>query len=370
MLRLFFGISLALIFYGYFIYPLTVFLLAKLIPSPVKKGDYRPKVTIFIPAYNEEGMIRRKIENCLALDYPGDKLEVIIASDGSTDSTASIAREYAPRGVRLFESPGRKGKTAILNEYARESKGDIIVFSDASGLLNTEAVLRLAENFNDESVGCVCGLYRLLPKNDNLAARGYLAYLGYDIKMKKAESAFASILGAHGALYAIRKSLFKPLPGYAINDDFYIPINILLSGYRAIYEDKAIATDYIEYCLGDEFRRRIRISFGNWQQIRDFSGSLTLKRPLLAWQFFSHKILRSLLPFFIVFVAAVSFLYGYGLISISLLILIIAALSALLLRNSKFAVRFLHAPFFFVAGNIAYIIGTVKFFLGYKTISW
>lgn len=370
MAKIIFWMSLVLIFYGYFIYPLLVLLLGRIVPAKVKKGEHRPKVSIFIPAYNEEKVIRRKIENCLGLDYPKDKLEVIIASDGSIDSTVSAAREYASRGVKVFESPVRKGKTAILNEYAGNCEGDIIVFSDASGLLNSDAVSRLVENFNDDSVGCVCGFYRLQPKNDNLAARGYLAYLEYDIKMKKAESAFASILGAHGALYAVRKNLFMPIPAYAINDDFYIPMNILLAGYRAVYEEKAVASDNIEYCLRDEFRRRVRISFGNWQQIGDFIRPAMFKSPLLAWQFFSHKVLRSLLPFLIIYVAATSFIFGYMAVVAALAFLIILMLLALLLRNNRFAVGFLSAPFFFVAGNAAYLIGTAKFLFGSKKISW
>jgi len=373
MLELIFWVCVFFIWYGYFGYPLLIRLLAKIRPKEVKKGKIEPSITVLIPAYNEERIIEEKIQNALSLDYPKDKLEIIIASDGSTDSTVQIAKKYLSYGVKILEYPRHQGKAGLINKSMLQAQGEIIVFSDASGMLDISAVREIVANFNDPKIGCVCGLYRMVPEEESLASKGYKTYLEYDIKMKKSESRFSTILGAHGALYAIRRELFEQIPEHIINDDFYIPVMIVAKGYRAIYEDKAIALDKVRYTLKDEFRRRLRIGFGNWQQTLEFKNILKPSMWLLAWQFFSHKILRNIMPFFLITAFILSFvLQGiiYKIFFYAFILLILLALIGGIFTKLKITSELLYTPFFFVIGNIAYLVGTFKFLFGRNKIKW
>jgi cellulose synthase/poly-beta-1,6-N-acetylglucosamine synthase-like glycosyltransferase len=371
--KLIFWVCLFFIFYGYLGYPILIKLISQIKPKPVKRSYYEPSVTLLIPAYNEERIIGEKIENSLSLDYPKDKLEIVIASDGSTDNTCQVAKGYLPLGVRLLEYREHQGKFSLLNKSAPQAKGEIIIFSDAAGMLNQQAIRELVANFNDPKVGCVCGLYNMIAETYSLSAKGYLTYLDYDIEIKKAESRFGSILGAHGAFYAIRGELFEPLPDDLINDDFYIPMKVVAKGYRAVYEEKAVVSDKMGYTFKEEFRRRVRIGFGNWQQIFALGRFLKLSQGWLLWQFFSHKISRTLMPFFIILDFILSILLKgtiYKLFFWLFILLLILAILCAILEWKRVSAKFIYIPFFWIAGNIAYLVGTIKFLFGKKKVGW
>jgi cellulose synthase/poly-beta-1,6-N-acetylglucosamine synthase-like glycosyltransferase len=371
--KLIFWICLFFIFYGYFGYSFLIRFLAQLNPKDINKKEFEPNVTLLIPVYNEERIIREKVQNSLNLDYPKNKLEIVVLSDGSTDNTCQIVKEYFSFDVKLMEYSLHQGKTSLLNKSVPKTKGEIIIFSDASGMLNDRAIKEIVANFSDIKIGCVCGLYRMVPEEESLASKGYKTYLEYDIKMKKSESRFSTILGAHGALYAIRRELFEQIPEHIINDDFYIPMMIVAKGYRAIYEDKAIALDKVRYTLKDEFRRRLRIGIGNWQQTLEFKNILKPSMWLLAWQLFSHKILRNIMPFFLITAFILSFvLQGiiYKIFFYAFILLILLALIGGIFTKLKITSELLYTPFFFVIGNIAYLVGTVKFLFKRQRIRW
>ena len=373
MLKLIFWLCFFLIFYTYFGYPFIIMFLARIRPRNVDKKAIVAQVTLLIPAYNEERIIADKIQNSLNLDYPKDNLEVIIASDGSTDSTVQIAKKYLSYGVKILEYPRHQGKTCLINKLMHEVKGEIIVFSDASGMLDASAIKEIVANFADPRVGCVCGLYRMAQEDDSLASKGYYNYLDYDIDIKKHESRFNTILGAHGALYAIRKELFEPVPENLLNEDFYIPMRIVAKGYRAVYEEKAMVLDRLRYSWREEFRRRVRIGFGNWQQIFALKGNLGLSNGLVAWQFFSHKVMRTLMPFFLITVFFLSVVLKGIIYKIFLwfsLSFILLALLGWIFPGRKFAEKFLYKPSFLVMGNIAYLVGTFRFLFVRKKIKW
>jgi cellulose synthase/poly-beta-1,6-N-acetylglucosamine synthase-like glycosyltransferase len=289
-----FWASVALVFYVYLGYPALLVALRLVIRRPVDKRPNFPFVSLLIPAYNEVRSIREKIRNSLDLDYPQDLIEIVIASDGSTDGTAEAAAEFAcEERIRLFAYPKNRGKISTMNDTFPELKGEIVVFSDASSMLMPDAVREIVQNFYDARVGAVSGVYQVKQANDSSTGGAEKLYWKYETFVRMQESALDSLLGGHGHLYAIRKSLyFFPPPG-TINDDYVIPVRIVSRGYRAVYETKAIGWEQAEEMAG--FRRRVRIMAGNVQQLRELPR--LLRRPLPLFFFFSHKAGRLVVPF-------------------------------------------------------------------------
>jgi biofilm PGA synthesis N-glycosyltransferase PgaC len=253
--------------YAYIGYPLVLLGLGVLIRRPVKKRPIQPYLSLLIPARNEARVIERKIRNSLALDYPSDRIEIVIVSDGSTDETVAIARRFQHGGrVRLVAFPKNRGKTAVLNAVVPELRGDIVVFSDASAVLAPDSVRRLVENFADVSVGAASGLYQVVRPAEVSIGASENFYWKYETFLKTRESQLASTLGGHGQLHAIRKELYPFPPAETINDDYVIPLSVVSRGFRAVYEPTALVYEEAREMTG--FARRIRIMTGNLQQLR------------------------------------------------------------------------------------------------------
>lgn len=294
--ELIFWIAIATPLYAYFGYPLALLSLRPMVRRPVKKAPIQPPVSLLIPAHNEARVIERKIRNSLALDYPADRLEIVIASDGSTDETEAIARrfEVAAR-VRVLAYSKNRGKMAVLNAAVGELHGEIIVFSDASATLAPDALRRLVENFADPSVGAASGRYQVVrPAEVNIGTSENL-YWKYETFLKTQESQLASILGGHGQLHAIRKTLYPYPPPETINDDYVIPVSVLSRGLRAVYEPAALVWEEAQEMNG--FARRIRIMAGNLQQLRNLPQLLRPLQLLPVFFFLSHKAIRLAAPF-------------------------------------------------------------------------
>ena len=291
-----FWIAVAVPIYAFIGYPIMLLALRLVIHRPVRKAPIRPSVSLLIPAYNEADVIHRKIENSLAIDYPADLLEIVVASDGSSDGTVEIAQQLADgTRVRVLTFPENRGKIATLNASIPELRGEIVVFSDAAALLQRDALRRVIDNFADPEVGAVSGLYRIIqPDEVNIgASEGF--YWRYETFLKIQESELGSILGGHGHLHAIRKNLYPyPAPG-TINDDYVIPFSVLAKGYRAVYEPSAIVDEEAREMTG--FGRRVRIMAGNIQQLSEIGGLLAPLRPMELFFFLSHKTARLLVPF-------------------------------------------------------------------------
>jgi len=262
----------------YFLYPVILFaldgveqLLANLRfmqrgreLAPVRAQGALPRVSLIVAAYNEAACIAEKVKNSLALDYPADRFEVLIGSDGSTDGTNEIVRGVADRRVRLSTAP-RAGKTSVLNRCIPMATGDVVVLSDANTMIDPAAVQKLVRHFEDPEVGVVCG------------KRG-------------------AVMGANGGLYAIRRTLFTALPPSTIVDDFVIPLRILENGFKVVYEPEALAHEETTEDYGQEFGRRARIAAGNFQSLGMVPGLLSPAAGFRAFAFWSHKLLRWCAP--------------------------------------------------------------------------
>ena len=249
--------AICLLVYIYFGYPFFLFILSKCTKNTkITKAKIRPSVSLIISCFNEEKVIRDKLENSLSLHYPKQKLQIVVVSDASSDKTENIVREYASQGIKLIRQKERLGKTAGLNLAVSQTTSEIIVFSDANAIYDRNAVIKLVENFADEDVGYVVGHAKYLKRN-NSAARSENTYWRYETFIKNMESKLHSIVGGDGAIYAIRRQLYEPLQHTDIND-FVNPLQIILKGYRGVFEPEAICWEETSGSFRKEFNRKIR----------------------------------------------------------------------------------------------------------------
>jgi cellulose synthase/poly-beta-1,6-N-acetylglucosamine synthase-like glycosyltransferase len=304
LVELTFLLSACLLAYVYFGYPLLLWLIVRVRGERrVKRADVAPPVSLVISAYNEAAVISRKLENALALTYPREALEIVVISDCSDDGTDEIVAAYASRGVTLVRQPQRRGKTSGLNATVPLLKGDIIVFSDANAMYEPDALLKLTRNFADPSVGCATGEARYVPGGKSAADIGERAYWDYEIQIKRLETGLSSMVGGDGAIYAIRRQLWRELPPDAIND-FLNPLQIVAAGYRAVYEPEAICYEETAGAMRSEYRRRVRIVSRSWRAVFQAHGvSNPFRVGLFTWSLISHKVLRWLAGPFVVLAA-------------------------------------------------------------------
>src|SRR6266567_608079 len=294
--QIIFWIAIAVPFYAYVGYPIVLLLLRLVIHRGVKKAPIEPFVSVLIPAYNEGDVIERKLRNTLALDYPADRMEIVVASDGSKDDTVKVSRQFEDGNrVRVLDYPVNRGKIPLLNASVPELNGEIVVFSDAPAMLYVDSVRELVANFADPRVGAASGRYTVVKADDVNIGKSEDFYWKYETYLKVQESHVASTLGGHGHLHAIRKELYPFPPPATINDDYIIPVSVLSKGYRAVYEPLAIVYEEAHEMAG--FGRRVRIMAGNVQQLREIKGLLHPLRPLALFFFLSHKLSRLLVPF-------------------------------------------------------------------------
>jgi len=282
--------SAATVVYTYAGYPTAIKLLSKFFPRPILKQDYTPKVSIVLAAHNERKVIASKLENLLQLDYPKDKKQIIVVSDGSTDDMELLVEPFTQRGVELFRLNKAEGKPTALNLGVSKATGDIIVFCDARQTIGTNALHALTACFADASVGAVSGELELTGK------KGLGFYWKYEKFIRMAEAEFDSAPGATGALFAIRKNLFEPIPKDLLLDDVFTPMQIILKGFRVVFESNAKIYDK-EASTNDEFQRKSRTLAGNFQLLHHLPGILNPFKNRIFGQFASHKLLRLVCPF-------------------------------------------------------------------------
>jgi cellulose synthase/poly-beta-1,6-N-acetylglucosamine synthase-like glycosyltransferase len=296
-MKFLFWSSLLFVFYTYIGYPFILWIWANLRNKEVNKNYIEPFVSIIIAAYNEEIFIRQKLDSCLELNYPRDKFEIIVVSDGSDDRTNQIVNEYQNRGIRFFSYPDRKGKPTALNLGVKESKGEILFFTDARQIIDKNSLKELVANFNDPTVGSASGELMLITEGKNISSGGIGLYWKVEKWMRDRESQIHSMLGATGAIYALRKSLFTPIPPETILDDMLIPLKGILKGYRAVFDRSARAYDTSIKDLKEESKRKIRTLGGNFQLVKLETRLLIPFLNPVFFQFISHKIFRLIVPF-------------------------------------------------------------------------
>lgn len=368
--RIIFWIAVFVPFYAYLGFPLVLLALRLVIRRDVKKGPIQPFVSLLIPAYNENDVIARKIENSLALNYPPDRLEIVVASDGSKDRTAETAQKLADGiRVRVLAFAQNRGKIATLNASVLELRGEIIVFSDASAMLPADSVRLLIENFADPAVGAASGLYKIVKADEVDVGKSEDLYWRYETFLKIQESRLASILGGHGQLNAIRKELYPYPPAGTINDDYIIPVSVLAKGYRAVYEPAAVVYEEAHEMTG--FGRRIRIMAGNVQQLREIKGLLRPLRPMPLFFFLSHKVSRLVVPFaMLVALIANLFLldspFYLAIFCAQLVFYVLAGLGTVLSLRPKI----LMLPFYFTMINAAAFLGFYHALTHRRSMAW
>ena len=370
-----FWICLLVTVYIYFGYPLLLWILSRVRPRPVREGDVTPKMTILIPAFNEEKLIGAKITNTLSLSYPAGQLEVLVVSNGSTDGTEEIVSSWPDPRVRLLalEQPG---KMEALNAGVNAASGEIIVFADADFLLDDRALIEISRKFNDPEVGGVCGARKPgMSREGDATGEGEGLYGRWDRWQKIRESEIGSVFAADGLLYAIRKELYVPISDPAQADDIAISVPVVLQGYRLIFEPRAMAWEDAKVFAGDEFRRKVRVTNHSVRAL------LNLGAPLFTSGFYSvellsHKLVRHFIPFFLIpllianlFLVRAGALYQLALLG-QVTIYGLAALGAILRNSPAGRARPLYVPYFFCFVNAAAFFGILSIMRGRKLAAW
>jgi cellulose synthase/poly-beta-1,6-N-acetylglucosamine synthase-like glycosyltransferase len=301
--------SIAFILYVYLGYPVLLWFWRRFAGRRVQKTNYEPPVSIIVAAYNERASIERKILNLMELDYPAGKMQIIFALDGPTDDTESVARKYEFETARMqvLHVHHHGGKAEALNQAVAQSSGNIIVFADARQLLDRTAVRELMSNFEDPSVGAVTGELMLLDEFGKEAGDAVGLYWRYEKQLRSMESDIHSTLGATGALYAIRRDLYRPIPSHTILDDVAIPMNAVLDGKRVVFDRAARAYDSVVNSPSKEFARKVRTLAGNFQLLKQMPELLAPWRNPVLIQFVSHKVGRLLVPYFLIMLFASNF---------------------------------------------------------------
>jgi cellulose synthase/poly-beta-1,6-N-acetylglucosamine synthase-like glycosyltransferase len=371
-----FWLAVAIIAYTYFLFPVIVFLRGRLWPHPYKSGEITPEVSMIIAAHNEEKSIGAKLDNALSLDYPAEKLRVIVASDGSVDDTNTIARDYAESGVELLELP-RVGKAKALNIAVESASGEILVFSDANSIYAADALRALVRPFADPEIGGVAGHERFLSKSGNdLAGAGEKDYWRLDRRLKILESSGGSAISAAGAIYAIRRKLFKPVIE-GVTDDFYTSTGVVVQGYRLVYTPDAVAYESVESTRGEEFDRKVRVITRGWQSVLSRRALLNpFRYGFYSLQLFSHKVLRRMIAIPLLMILLASpflWLHGtiYNLAVLGQLVFYgLAALALPLEGTSIGRLKIVRIPFYFCMVNFASSIAAFNVVRGRQINLW
>jgi biofilm PGA synthesis N-glycosyltransferase PgaC len=363
--------GVVLFLYPFTIYPAILFVLSRgRRPEPAGPAIEPPSVALVVCALNERKIIRQKVENSLALVYPREKLRLVFISDGSTDDTADIIREYGPAGVQLIEQRVRRGKIANLNDAVAARQEDIVVLSDANVIYHQDALLHLVDRFRDPSVGCVSGKV-ILTGTTQALGEPTETYYSLEWFLQEESSAIYSMVGTDGAMYALRRELFRPCPNDTIIEDFVIAMEIVRLGRRVVFEPRALGWEQGPASLGEEFRRKVRIAAGSAQAL--FRGSAwPWHAPWRYWLIFiSHKLLRWLSPVIGALVLLAALLTARQTISQAVLAGFLG-MSGLALVHwiTRWNTALLSAPFYFIFGQVAMALGLAKGVAGQQTVLW
>jgi cellulose synthase/poly-beta-1,6-N-acetylglucosamine synthase-like glycosyltransferase len=367
----------ALVVYTYAGYPLLVWVLGRVLgrgASPKVPADADlPTVSVLVAAYNEETVIQQRILNALELDYPADKLEIVIATDGCSDRTAEVVRRYENHGVRLIEYSVRRGKATVLNNSIPRLRGEVVILSDANTFTDPDAARQLARWFAEPAVGAVCGRLILTDAATGRNADGL--YWKYETFLKKCEGRLGALLGANGGIYAVRREVFSPIPADTIVDDFVLPLQARLrTGCRIVYDASAVAREETAAGVGAEFHRRARIGAGGFQSVGRLWRLMDPRQGWVAFTFLSHKILRWLCPFFLVGVLACNLILCADALFLAALVAqvgfyLTSAVMAMVPIRTR-VLKPLLLTTMFTGMNVALLIGFWRWLAGAQSGAW
>ncbi|HUT11659.1 MAG TPA: glycosyltransferase family 2 protein [Thermoguttaceae bacterium] len=374
MLVILFWGAMALIVYTYVLFPAAVLIRGRWFRRPYRNAEITPTVSMIVVAHNEAGSIGAKLDNLLSLEYPRDKLEVLVASDGSTDATEGIVRGYAKHGVRLLALP-RQGKISVLNAAVAVATGDVLVFSDANSMFSPGAIRALVRPLADPEIGGVAGDQRYLDEDRQVNA-GERTYWSFDRMLKVAQSAAGSVTSATGAIYAIRRRLFRDVPP-GVTDDFANSTGVIARGYRLVFASDAVAYEPVAKSSRLEFARKSRVI------TRGLCGVLARRELLNPWrhgfyalQLFSHKVVRRLVVFPLLILLLVSpWLWTHGwpyqLATVGQLAFYGCGLLGKLLEETRVGrVRLFALPHYFCMVYFASLVAALRVLRGYRIDLW
>lgn len=347
----------------------------KLPASGLTKEFDLPSVCIIVPAYNEANCLDEKIRNTLSLHYPADKFQVLVITDGSTDKSPGIVLQY-PSVVHLHQ-PERAGKTAALNRAVAHTRASVLVFSDANAILNRDSLLLLLQHFADPDVAAVAGEKKI--EQTDWGANKEGMYWQYESWLKKLDAENGSVMGAAGELFAIRRELYEPLPPNIILDDFVQSLQVVIRGYRLVYEPLAFAQERPSASVKEEMKRKIRIAAGAFQAMIRLKPLFNIFRyPGDAFRFISHRVLRwtvcppalllLLLSNICIFISGDSLFYALCLLL--QLMFYLAAFLAMIFQKLRWKAGILGLPYYFLQMNISVCIGFIRFMTGGQSVLW
>jgi biofilm PGA synthesis N-glycosyltransferase PgaC len=370
-----FWFSVLTIGYAYIGYPIIVTVLARLFARPVRRGDVTPTITLLVAAYNEEKWIGRKLENGLSLNYPSDRLEILVVADGSSDGTEDIVSRFGDPRVRLAYRPERQGKTAALNRAVPLARGEVIVFSDANTFFESDALRKLVRNFADPEIGCVAGAKEVRAQGASPAAVGEGLYWRYENHLKRCDSAIGSVVGAPGEIFAVRRELWMPLEEDTLLDDFVLSLRLVERGWRAVYEPEAVTWEEASPDLRGEWTRRTRNVAGGFQAFARLPGMLDPRKGLVAFQYLSHRMLRWLLTpsLWVLMLVSNLALFRYPLYRWTLAaqaLFYALAVAGYVAARRGVRMRWLQMPFYVCLLNAAALVGGFRYIAGRQSVLW
>jgi cellulose synthase/poly-beta-1,6-N-acetylglucosamine synthase-like glycosyltransferase len=370
-----FRASLALIIYTYAGYPLLVVAIGMFFPRPRRDPSYRPSVSVMIAAYNEEASIEKKVQETLALDYPADKLEIVIVSDGSSDRTNEIMSAFTHPQVRFFAAP-RGGKTNAQNYGVERCIGEIVIFSDATSVYKHDAIRQLVAYFVDPTVGAVSGICRFFEARGGASPTGLgqIVYGGYEQSIRIFQSRIMTATACSGPIYATRRALYVPLAGHACSD-MVEPMEIVRRGARVVYAPEALASEASTESASDEFRMRVRVTTQGIHGLLSAGSMLLFSRGFwVTFQLVSHKGVRYLLPLPLILLLLSSALLAVDHASMRWIFAAQAvfygsALLGLVLPLGRFS-KLLNLPLYFCTGNAAVMLSVLEAIRGNQFAVW
>ncbi len=374
-----FWLALAVIFHAYLGYGLLMALLARgraAPPHDAPPGADLPGLTLIVPAHNEIAALPAKLANCRALNYPRDRVQFLFVNDGSTDGTDAYLS--AQPDITLLHNPARMGKPAALNRAVAAADTPIVAFSDANVLLNPAALQRLARHFADPRVGCVAGEKRVQAGDHATAAAGESLYWRYESTVKRWESVVGSVMGADGALFALRRDLYTPLPPDTLIDDFVASFRVALAGYRLVYEPDAYGREAASTTVAEEWKRKRRIAAGGLQAIGWLAPLLNpLRYGFLSFQYISHRVLRwTLVPLLLALLLPLNAWLAwrvdgvYTWLGLAQLAFYAAAWLGWRLESRGLHGKLLYVPYYFTMMNLAVFAGAWRFARGRQSVLW
>lgn len=388
MLGVIFWLFALLIIYTYAGYPFLIWIFSRFVFRPKLKQTEFPHLTLLIAAFNEEKVIAQKIENSLQLDYPRDRLQILVMDDGSEDSTQAIIKSFSDRGVELAYNPPRRGKMAAINRAMQQVRGEIVLFSDASNTYDSKVAAEIVVPFSDPRVGAVVGA-RSIEAGEGGLGKSEGLYWKYESFIQKNESLLGCCTGIIGEILALKRSLFLPPPDGIINDDFFMAMQVVKQGYQVAYNPNARSFESISTHARDGIERRKRIVAGRYQAIMHARHFLPWNRPFVVWQIISHKFMRPLVPFFMIGMILLNLLalvvpgkntelpllylafpYNWIMFSMQVVFYLLAILGNMLeIRNSGL-LRIFYLPTFLFNSNLAALMGMIRYYSGRQTALW